>query len=66
MEIAPKLVNLPGLGHSFDDFDRISRLPLLAQVIPSQDLRILHLAHAIKMINNPFVELITPVHQSMS
>lgn len=66
MEIPPKLLNLSGFSHLLDDFDRVSRFALLTQVIPSKDLGVFHLAHAIEMINDPLVELITPVHQSVS
>lgn len=65
MEIPPELVDLAGLSHFVNDFNGIPRLALLAQVIASQDFDVGHMAHALEVVDDPFIEMVSPVRESM-
>lgn len=65
MKVAPEFVDLSSLDHHIDDIDCIPSLSLLAQIVSAQNLGISHVALALKVVNNPFVEVEAPVRESM-
>ena len=66
MKITPKFVDFTSGGHLLNYLKGISRFALLTEVVPSEDLVIRHVAHAREVINDPFIEMIAPVCESMS
>jgi hypothetical protein len=61
MEIAPKTIDDTTLNHLVKDVIRVASLLLGAHVIPPENFIGMHVAHAIKVINDPFVEVVAPV-----
>jgi len=66
MEVTPKLVDLTSSDHLIKDFVRIPRLPLHTQIISSQDLSVVHVAHMLEMIDDPFVKMKAPMSERVS
>lgn len=65
MKVAPELLDLIVFFHSLDNLDSVARLMLLLHFVPAQDFFIFHMAHALEMIDNPLVEMVSPVVESM-
>lgn len=66
MEITPQLLNFTGVDHLVKNIIRIPSLALDAQVVAPQDLLVLHVTHPLKMINDPFIKVVTPVCERVS
>jgi hypothetical protein len=65
MEVPVEPLDLTIRLHLFANVNRITCLSLLAQILASQDLGVFHVAHASEVIDNPFVELVSPVGEEM-
>lgn len=65
MEVTVELLDLTICLHLFTGINCVSRLALLAQVLTSQDLGVFHVSHAMEVIDNPLVELVSPVGKDM-
>ena len=65
MEVSPEFLDLASFDHLVEDLNCISRLPLLAHVVAAQHLVVSHMAHPLKVVDDPFVEMITPVTEGM-
>lgn len=61
MEVTPKLIDFTGLGHAAEDFICISRLPLDAHIISSENFIVVHMARTIQEVDNPLIEMVAPV-----
>ena len=61
MEVTPKLIDFTSSSHNIEDIICIPRLPLNAHVISSEDLIVIHVARTVKVTDDPFVEMVTPM-----
>jgi hypothetical protein len=65
MKVTPELLDLIVFFHGLDNLDSVARLMLLFHFVPAQDFFIFHMAHTLEMIDNPLVEMVSPVVESM-
>lgn len=65
MKVTPEFLDLIIFFHSLDNLNGVARLMLLLHFVSAQDFLICHMAHALEMIENPLVEMISPVVKSM-
>lgn len=61
MEVTPKLIDFTSSSHAVEDIICISRLPLDAHIISSEDLVIVHVARTLKVIDDPFIKMVAPM-----
>jgi hypothetical protein len=61
MKVAPELFDLIVFFHRLYNLNGIARLMLLLHFVPAQDFVIIHMSHALEMIDNPLVEMVSPV-----
>lgn len=66
MEVPPKLIDFTSSSHAIENIICISRLPLDAQIISSQDLVVIHVTRTLKEVDDPFIEMVAPVGEGVS
>lgn len=65
MEVTPKFIDFTSSSHAVENIICISRLPLDAHIISSEDLVIVHVARTLKVIDDPFIEMVTPMSEGV-
>ena len=66
VEVPPKLIDFTSSSHAIENIICISRLPLDAQIISSQDLVVIHVTRTLKEVDDPFIEMVAPVGEGVS
>ena len=66
MEVTPQFVNFTSEDHPVKDLICMPSPALNAHVVAFQNLVVVHEANAIKVINDPFIEVVTPVCERVS
>lgn len=61
MEVTPEFLDLAAVDHLTERLSGISGPAFLAPVATLEDLFVRYVAHALKMVDNPFVEVEAPV-----
>lgn len=65
MKVMPQLADLTGCDHRVQDRISMSGSAFRAHVVPFEDLVVLHLAFALQVVGDPFIEVVTPVGQGV-
>lgn len=65
MEVTPKLIDFTTSSHAVKDIICISRLPLDAHIISSEDLVIIHVARTVEEVDDPFIQMVAPMGEGV-